>query len=636
MAYSSPAADNSFIIDDDFDPGDVPTTDKGEELGRGLLPRDLSEDPIGGFAKPFALPLIPRSEWRDRIEQREKDGATLRGKMERATLDVLHQATTNFCFPKGTLIRMADGSQKPIESIKLLDQVLTAEGNTQYVMHTMVHHTTDPIVNVKIWGHSHLRCTKEHPILTKRGYVPASRLRVGDRVAFPRYAPEKISFIQVGDYLFEKNTVKQSRRKYREYSKPQGETTVTKQIPGKTAVEITKTIVPDMIHLTPGFGRIIGLYLAEGHTNPYSVYWSFNASEEHTLAKELVELLSSELGCKPTLRIRSSSNVCQITIHGKRWVQVFDALCSRGSDEKNLHPDLTGGPTEFLKSVLYGWLDGDRKGQNSGVSISRKLALNMFDIANAIGLKPTLSTHQKAHTGKDGIDRKHSWLVGWGEHGGSNRGATRDKKNMWRKVRGIVFEEFKGHVYNFSVAGDNSYVAEGIGVHNCWYNAVVMAVMIVRMLQGQKLVRLSPASGACKITNFRNVGGWGTQALKHATNYGIVPQANWPANAIDRKYDTPANDALRKLYRVTEWWDLKPRSFDEKMTCLFYGIPVPCGYNWWGHEICAVDPIIKDGRFGTMEANSWGKSWGDNGYCILMESKSTPDDAVAPKVAVAA
>lgn len=183
----------------------------------------------------------------------------------------------------------------------------------------------------------------------------------------------------------------------------------------------------------------------------------------------------------------------------------------------------------------------------------------------------------------------------------------------------------------------NLYALSQAQTNFCWDNAVTMATMIVRLLQGQRLVRLSPASTACKITNFRNVGGWGTQALKYIATVGALPQDIWPANAIDRKYDKPENDGIRKMYRVTEWWDLKPRSFDEKMACLFYGIPVACGYNWWGHEICAVDPVIlKDGRFGTMEINSWDKTWGDNGYCILTEAKSIPDDAVAPKVAIAA
>jgi intein/homing endonuclease len=38
---------------------------------------------------------------------------------------------------------------------------------------------------------------------------------------------------------------------------------------------------------------------------------------------------------------------------------------------------------------------------------------------------------------------------------------------LWRKVREIGHQQFSGHIYNLSVEGDESYIAEGIGVHNC-------------------------------------------------------------------------------------------------------------------------------------------------------------------------
>jgi hypothetical protein len=69
------------------------------------------------------------------------------------------------------------------------------------------------------------------------------------------------------------------------------------------------------------------------------------------------------------------------------------------------------------------------------------------------------------------------------------------------------------------------------------------------------------------------------------------------------------------------------------MTCLFLRIPVAVGYNWWSHEVCAVDPVrVSAGNYGIRIRNSWGSSYGEDGFATLAGSKAIPDDAVAPRV----
>lgn len=43
---------------------------------------------------------------------------------------VLDQGSLGSCFPPGTLVRMSDGSERPIEDVRLLERVLTAEGGS--------------------------------------------------------------------------------------------------------------------------------------------------------------------------------------------------------------------------------------------------------------------------------------------------------------------------------------------------------------------------------------------------------------------------------------------------------------------------------------------------------------------------
>ena len=69
------------------------------------------------------IKVIPRNEWSDLLS----DPNHMR--LWPSVWTVLDQDGQGSCFPPGTLIRMANGSEKPIEKVAVLDEVLTAEGN---------------------------------------------------------------------------------------------------------------------------------------------------------------------------------------------------------------------------------------------------------------------------------------------------------------------------------------------------------------------------------------------------------------------------------------------------------------------------------------------------------------------------
>lgn len=174
------------------------------------------------------------------------------------------------------------------------------------------------------------------------------------------------------------------------------------------------------------------------------------------------------------------------------------------------------------------------------------------------------------------------------------------------------------------------------GTNYCWCNGVVGAVQCIRAVQGEPYVQLSPASVAAPIKNYSNEGGWGGEALEYIVKNGVAAASLWPPNAISKQYKTAECDANAAQHKVTKWYELDSRNFDQLATCLLLRLPVPIGLNWWGHEVFGCDLVlVSAGVFGVRIRNSWGDSYGEKGFAILSQSKATPDDAVCPYVTMA-
>jgi hypothetical protein len=553
-----------------------------------------------------------------------------------------NQGQVGSCFPAGTKIRMADGSYKNIEDIKLRDKVLTAEGNIGKVTTCFLREENKSLLSFKCHGHYGLQATAEHPILTQRGYVRMDELKIGDYVSCPKYIPENKTSIKTQDYA--SWNVKITRKEI---------CRVSGSVMGRKKSVIQISPMPEEIELTEDFGRLIGLFLAEGNTDKNKVCWTFNIDEKDTLAKDVVDILKNQLNASARIREIPEKNTCKVILHGREWSNLFEKLCGNGSGNKAIHKDLLCGPLKFLKETFRGWMDGDGHVSSAkkciqGVTVSHELALNMFDITNKLGLSPVIrKSDPKVSHGVKSRRRRYDLIISTG--GGLNK-PQQDENRQWRKITYLGETKYTGEVFNFEVEGDNSYVVEGIGVHNCVAFGCCSAIeytMCAEIAQGdaeefKPLVQEIVYGGSrVEIGNGRlgrgdgSIGAWGADFVR---KYGIINRGTflngkynlekyseslcrqWGASGVPNDLEPLVKEhPVKYTTQISDWKSAK------KSLVQGYGISVASNQGFttsrnskgvckpsgsWAHQMAIIGYATIDGEEHGFILNSWGTYMG--------------------------
>ncbi len=329
------------------------------------------------------------------------------------------------CFPAGTLI-LTDRGYRPIEQVEIGDLVLTHRGRWQHVTDVMT--SRKPTRVIRTHGHPGLRVSDEHPFYARRGKTgPIEWVRAGD--------------IERGHYV--------------------ASPTDFSDLP------------PPKLPECEGLWWIVGKYLAEGWTRIREQ----NAEMTLTVGKHEAAEIGQLLEEKTDLRWsqRETATAHQYTCHRSAIVRFLREHFGHLAQHKMLPGWVLSLPESDRRELLESYLAGDgwTNGHLNEIStVSKSLAFGIKSLAQSLG--HTASVYVIEQNGGGTIDGRTikpnfpCWRVKWrNDPSPAHSQTTRDELHEWCPVREIDADGREETVYNISVMEDESYVVEGIVVHNC-------------------------------------------------------------------------------------------------------------------------------------------------------------------------
>jgi intein/homing endonuclease len=220
------------------------------------------------------------------------------------------------------------------------------------------------------------------------------------------------------------------------------------------------------------FGRVVGLYLAEGCCSRAAVTWAFNARTEQHLVDEITAFLSDRIGVRT--RVREASNCFSVTC-SLALLYDFFAGFGRGARVKYLPSWIWDAPDEFLRGVLSGWAEGDGYewgGKIRGTTSSRSLVWHMRLMMLRLGIESNIVVRPSPGlvTIKGRLTQTHeAYEISWQIDGNKLTAAIPIEGGRAYSImrRENLSEEIE--VFNIEVMEDKSYVTTGGTVHNCGF-----------------------------------------------------------------------------------------------------------------------------------------------------------------------
>jgi hypothetical protein len=414
------------------------------------------------------------------------------------------------CFPPSTLILRADGTFTPIERAEPDDLVVTHKGRSRPIKMTMTREYSGDLVQLKISGVPDLiEATPNHPFWAKRRVAVKNhgKLKIGGRLAYLQKLSVRRDFpaqwvparnLLPGDWV---------------------------AIPKRKDLPATD-LTPEQLYAI-GFWLAEGWYVCSGNdpNGPTAVHGRYigvgaTNNERHFLeivGRTLKNWFPTHVHFSADCRGEREKRTCEshfsiykspkrrasdLRFYSRHALEYFSTNFGNHCDKKRLNNEFFAH--SGLLPIVAGFIDGDgsqRKNEAQDVNLyttSPALAWQFRQILLDNGIWCTL--HQQSariekrpEHGK--AARKRCWVInikasylhllplckvnppdvekiapGQFDPKAGKRKLTRhvmeDEHYFYSPIRSISRRAYEGRVHNLHVAGDNSYVAGGVAVHN--------------------------------------------------------------------------------------------------------------------------------------------------------------------------
>lgn len=348
------------------------------------------------------------------------------------------------CFPAGTLILTSRGLV-PIEQVVSGDRVLTHRNRWREVV--MTNSRTASTVIVRGKGHYGLETTAEHPFLTrqrKRRYTKANRN---------------------GVWTWEAEPVWRAAWRLAERRPSAGRTFWA------TPIHVPEQAIPMAWSATAAFWWVVGRWVGDGYVDSRPrrggvISIACNHAEADLLTPRLRAGFNSVVWTKRRTRTASLIECRHRDL--SEWLVTHFGKLAHG---KKIPAWLLGAPREWRAAFLDGYISADGSHtarKTEATTVSKALAIGVRLLAESLGHRVSLHKATARHNPIEGRRvnvRDHYHLVWTDRPERSFTGV--DEAHAWGHVRQVRPGRQDVTVYNFSVEDDESYVADGIVVHNC-------------------------------------------------------------------------------------------------------------------------------------------------------------------------
>lgn len=325
-----------------------------------------------------------------------------------------------WCFAAGTLVDTPRG-YVPIEHLGVGDEVIAHDGTVHRVSWTM-DRESDTVI-VKAQGIHGTRVSPDHPYYARRResttgserrfsdpvWVNASDLRKGDLVALCAYSGD-VDFYASDAY-------------------------------------------------------VMGRYLADGWTSGGNSLICCSHDEADELRKKIrsANIHASESHHRTVRQFR-------LSLHGRKLVE----RCGSGAHSKRVPGEVFTWNETARAALLEGYMDGDgclTNGYFCAGTVSRELAYGIAKLARSLGNFVGVYFYPRASTcvieGRT-VNQSGRYEVQWRQEKPRGRfvHVIEDGPIHWTLVKSAT-PSGPTTVYNITVDGEHTYIADGIAVHNC-------------------------------------------------------------------------------------------------------------------------------------------------------------------------